>query len=180
MLNRIKIRTETDQKLGPGHKVRFKKIVLVVLQCLSVPWKFCNQIPLAFKVKFPGGSQSLCLIPRLGNLLWPLELLQQCENFFGIIDLQFVGYPPGSSIVRLVATSSKRTYTTCHASQDFRRQRPSLRNRPLLTRASSGDTQMFTGRSGSVFCGGHYSFSLVLLHTRFCLHPPRVSGGYEV
>ena len=23
-----------------------------------VLWKFCNQIPLAFKVKFPGGSQS--------------------------------------------------------------------------------------------------------------------------
>ena len=31
------------------------------------------QIPLAFKVKFPGGSQSLCQIPRLGNLLWALE-----------------------------------------------------------------------------------------------------------
>ena len=25
-----------------------------------VLWKFCNQIPLAFKVKFPGASQSLC------------------------------------------------------------------------------------------------------------------------
>ena len=36
--------------------------------------KFCNQIPLASKVKFPGGSQSLCQIPRLGNLLWVLEL----------------------------------------------------------------------------------------------------------
>ena len=28
-------------------------------------------------------SQSLCQTPRLGNLLWVLELLQQCENFFG-------------------------------------------------------------------------------------------------
>ena len=36
--------------------------------------KFCNQIPLVSKVKFPGGSQSLCLISRLGNLLWFLEL----------------------------------------------------------------------------------------------------------
>ena len=36
--------------------------------------KFCNQIPLASKVKFPGGSQSLCQIPRLRNLLWVLEL----------------------------------------------------------------------------------------------------------
>ena len=32
--------------------------------------KFCNQIPLASKIKFPGGSQSLCQIPRLGKLLW--------------------------------------------------------------------------------------------------------------
>ena len=36
--------------------------------------KFCNQITLASKVKFPGGFQSLCWIPRLGNLLWVLEL----------------------------------------------------------------------------------------------------------
>ena len=53
-----------------------------------VLWKFCNQIPLAFKVKFPGGSPSLCHIPRLGNLLWVLQLSQQCENFFGIIVLR--------------------------------------------------------------------------------------------
>ena len=36
--------------------------------------KFYNQIPLASKLKLPGGSQSLCQIPRLGNLLWVLEL----------------------------------------------------------------------------------------------------------
>ena len=35
--------------------------------------KFCNQIPLACKVKFPGGSQTACQIPLLGNLLWVLE-----------------------------------------------------------------------------------------------------------
>ena len=34
-----------------------------------VPRKFCNQILLASRVKFPGGSQSLCWIPRLGKLL---------------------------------------------------------------------------------------------------------------
>ena len=39
-----------------------------------VLWKFCNQIPLGSKVKFPGDSQSLCQIPRLENLLWVLEL----------------------------------------------------------------------------------------------------------
>ena len=36
--------------------------------------KFSNQIPLAFKVKFPDGSQSSRQIPRLGNLWWALEL----------------------------------------------------------------------------------------------------------
>ena len=40
----------------------------------AVLWKFCNQILLASQVKFPGGSQSLYQIPRLGNLLWFLEL----------------------------------------------------------------------------------------------------------
>ena len=36
--------------------------------------KFCNQIPVASKVKFSWSSQPLCQIPRLGNLLWVLEL----------------------------------------------------------------------------------------------------------
>ena len=44
-----------------------------------VLWKFCNQIPLDSKVKFPVGSNSLCWILRLGNLLWVLELLTMWE-----------------------------------------------------------------------------------------------------
>ena len=40
----------------------------------AVMCKLGNQIPLASKVKFPRGSQSLCQICRLGNLLWVLEL----------------------------------------------------------------------------------------------------------
>ena len=39
-----------------------------------VLWNYCNQITLDSKVKLPGSSQSLCLIPRLGNLLWVLKL----------------------------------------------------------------------------------------------------------
>ena len=40
------------------------------LECLFplVLWKSCNQILLAFKVRFPGDSQSLCRVPRLGSL----------------------------------------------------------------------------------------------------------------
>ena len=49
--------------------------VCALLESVSpVLWKFYNQIPLASKVKFPGGSQSLCQIPRVGNLLWILGL----------------------------------------------------------------------------------------------------------
>ena len=32
-------------------------------------WNFCIQIPLVLKVKFPVGSQPLCWVPRLENLL---------------------------------------------------------------------------------------------------------------
>ena len=49
-------------------------------------WKSYYQIPLAFKIRFPGDSQSLCGIPRtftiVGALLW--------YHF-----LQFVGHPLG-------------------------------------------------------------------------------------
>ena len=50
-------------------------VVYALQESLSpVLWKFCNQIPLASNVKFPWGSQSLCWIPRLGHLLWVLQL----------------------------------------------------------------------------------------------------------
>ena len=102
-----------------------------------VPWKFCNQIPLTFKIRIPGDSQSLCCILRLGSLLWSLELSQQCE-FFSIIVLQFVDHPPRGCMVGLMATtSSKRTYDTCHASQDYCCQCPCPHGRPLLTHAST-------------------------------------------
>ena len=58
---------------------------------------------------FPVGSQPFGWIPSLGNLLWALELLQQCENFFGVIVLQFVGHLLCGSMVGLMVTSSKRT-----------------------------------------------------------------------
>ena len=83
-----------------------------------VLWKLCNQIPLTFKVRFPEDSQSFCWILRLGSLLWGLELLQQWENLFGIIVLQFVEYPPSGSIVWLMVTSSKRTCATSCAPQN--------------------------------------------------------------
>ena len=58
-------------------------------------WKSFNQILLVVKDRFPGDSQSLCQIPRLGSLTWGSEPLQQRENFFGIIVFQSVGHPLG-------------------------------------------------------------------------------------
>ena len=103
--------------------------------------EFCNQIPLAFRVKFPGGSDSLCQIPRLGNLLWTLELLQQCKNFFGIIVLQFVGRLLSSSVVDLMATSSKRLWATLSLDdlQSMRRQTMGVVSRLWWSEQGGGD-----------------------------------------
>ena len=81
-----------SQLLSPGSWYTQDFVCFLQESVSPVLWKFCNQIPLDFKIKFPGRSQSLCWIPMLGNLLWALELLQQCENFFGIIVLQFLGH----------------------------------------------------------------------------------------
>ena len=47
-------------------------------------------------------------------------------------------------------------------------------SRPPLTHTSTGDSWTFTGKSESVSCGVTAPFSWVLVHTRFCLYPPRV------
>ena len=47
-------------------------------------------------------------------------------------------------------------------------------NGPPLTHASAGDSWTLTGKSGSVSCGVSAPLSWVLVHTRFCLCPPRV------
>ena len=110
--------------LSPGSWCT-RGFVCALQQSVSpILWKFCNQIPLASKVKFPGSSQSLCWIRRLGNLLWALELLQQCKNFFGIIVLQFVGRLLSGSMMEIMAISSKRTWATRYASQVYCSQSP--------------------------------------------------------
>ena len=59
-----------------------------------VLWKSYNQISLALKARFPGDSQPLCQIPRLGSLKLSSEPWQQCGSSFGIVLLS-VGRPPG-------------------------------------------------------------------------------------
>ena len=118
-----------------------------------VLWNFCNQIPLTSKVRFPEDSQSICQIPWLRSLLWSLKLLQQCKNFFCIIVLQFVDHPPRGSVVGLMVTSFKRTYTSYYGSQDCCYQCPCPCSRPLLTHASIGGLQTLTDRSDSLLWG---------------------------
>ena len=107
----------------------------------SVPpvlWKFCNQIPLASIVRFPGGSQSLCQIPKLQNLLCVLELLTVQKllwyNFYAVSESS------AQLIVRLMSASSKRA-CVCSMTLVCCSQSPYPQGRPLLTHASAGDTQ---------------------------------------
>ena len=50
---------------------------------------------------------------------------------------------------------------------------------PLLTHACKGDPPSLAGRYGSVFCRVTSSFPWVLVHTRFCLCPPRVESLFQ-
>ena len=129
--------------LSPGSWCSQRFVCALQESVSPVLWKLCNQVPLAFKVKFPGVSQSLCQITRLANLFWALEIFQQCENFFGITVLQFVGCLLGGSMVGL----------THHTSQVCYSQNPCPLSRPLLTRVSAGDTLKLKGTSGSVSHG---------------------------
>ena len=115
-----------------------------------VLWKFCYQILQTFKVRFLGDTQSLLRIPRLRHLLWSLKLSQQCENFIGIIVFHFVSHPPGGSILGLMATSFRRTYAICCASQDCCCQNFCPCSRPLLTHDSIGDPHSKAGLAQSL------------------------------
>ena len=53
-------------------------------------------------------------------------------------------------------------------------QCPQPCSRPPPTHTSAGDSWTLPGKSGSVSCGITVPFSWVLVHTRFCLCPPRV------
>ena len=130
--------------------------------------KFCNQIPLASKVKFSGGSLSLCQIHRLGNLLWVPELSYQWENLFGIIVLQFVGHLLGSSMVGFMATSYKRAYATCKTAA------------PRVPAPAADHCQPMPLQETLKHSKAGMAQSLweILVHTRFFLSPLSISGRY--
>ena len=125
-----------------------------------VLWKFYNQIPLPFKVKFPGGSQSLWWIPRLGYLLWALELSQQYKNFFGII-VHFEGCLLCGSVVCLPGLLQPEPLSPPQATA----------NLCLYRRHSNTQKQVWL----SLLWG-----PCVLVHTRILLNPARVFGRHMV
>ena len=106
-----------------------------------VLWKFCSQIPLAFKVKFPRGLSPFA------------RTFAAVQKPLGITVLQFMGGLLSSSMVGLMVTSCKKTFAIYCASQLCSSQRPCLHGRPLLIQTSAGGTQALKGRSGLVSCG---------------------------
>ena len=111
------------------------------------------------KSNFLGVLSVFVRFPQVGEFLWALELLQQCENFFDIIVLQFEGHLLGGSTAGLMANSSKRICATRHAPMSAKAPAPCPHGRPLLTCASTGTLghskagliQFFVGLVGVAF-----------------------------
>ena len=113
-------------------------------------WKFCNQIPLASKVRFPGGSQSLCQIPRLGSIVGPGTFLTvweflwyNCSVVCGLSAQQLYGGVKGNLLQESLCCMLRDACL--------------LQAVPLppcqATHASTGDTQTLKSRSDSVSVG---------------------------
>ena len=150
----------------PGHSQASLRTLLLspgswCTQGLCVPSKslfpqFCGSS--IIKSHWPPKSNSTgfsvpLLDPQVGKfVVGPRTFLTVWEflwyNFFAL-----VGHLLGSAMVGLMVTSSKRAYATLCVTQVCCKQGPCPHGRPLLTCASTGDTQTLKGRSGSVSVG---------------------------
>ena len=152
--------------------------------CLSLLWGHCSFLPgpgahkvllCPPRVCFPGGSQSFCWIPSLGNLMWALKVLQQWENFFGfncspVCGLSARGLYDGANgnllqedlclMPRLPGLLRPESLSPWQVTAD-----------PCLCRRHS------KADLAQCLVGGHCSFPLVLVCTRVCLHLPSLSAG---
>ena len=81
------------------------------------PWIFIGRTDARVEAPILWSPDAKSQFTRKHPTWGALEILHQCENFFGVIVLQFLGHLPSSSMVGLMATSSKRTYTTHLTSQ---------------------------------------------------------------
>lgn len=80
-----------------------------------VLWKICNQIPVAFKAKFPRGSQSLCLVPRLEICCGPRTFTTVWELVIIVLSLWFTCL---MALWWLMVTSSRALMPTPCLSKD--------------------------------------------------------------
>ena len=77
-------------------------------------------------------------------------------------------------LMAVMTTSFKRTYARMRGLPGLLYLVPLTLGRPLSTHTSTRDSWTLTGKSDSVSCGVIAPFSRFLVHTRFCLCPPRV------
>ena len=74
----------------------------------------------------------------------------------------------------VMATSFKRTYASTLQLPGLLQSVPLTPWQATVAHTFAGDSQTLTGKSGSVSCGVTAPFFWVLVHTSFCLCPPRV------
>ena len=150
-----------------GVTAPFSWVLMCAWFCLCPPrvcypslWQFCNQTPLAIKVKFPGGSQSLdaqvgksVVGPRTftttQELLW-----YNCSPVCGLFPQWLCG---GAHILCLPGLLQPEPLSLQQATADL----------CLCRRHSDIQRQVWL----SLLWG-----PWVLVHTRFCLSPLSVSG----
>ena len=137
--------------LGPG----VHKVLSVPCKCLFPQSCVSSVIKSHWSSKsnFLGVLSVFVRFPQVGEFLWALELLQQCENFFDIIVLQFEGHLLGGSTVGLMANSCKRIYATRHASHVCQSPCPLSPRQAAADLCFHRDSRTLKGRSPSVFCG---------------------------
>ena len=133
--------------LSPGSQ-RAQSLICALQE--SVPpvlWKFCNEISLASKIKFPGGSGEVPFPdPQVGKyvvgpkiILTAREFLwYNCSKVCGSFAQQLYAGANGDLLQEYL----------CHILYASGLLQPEPL--PLLTRASTGDTETLKGMSGSV------------------------------
>ena len=104
----------------------------------------------------------------MGRPMFNKSLIQFSVDGQGCVPSLLLGLMP--TVVGVMATFFKRIYACPHCCIQY----PWPHSRPLSTHAAAGDSCTLTGKSGSLSCEDTAPFSWFLVHTRFCLCPPRV------
>ena len=105
----------------------------------------------------------------MGEAMLSKSLIQISVDGRGCVpSLLFDLRPTMVEVMKIMVTSFKRSHSPhCYT------QCPQPCIRPLPTHTSDGDSWTLPGKSGSVSCGVTAPFSWILVHTRFCLCPPK-------